>query len=79
MENVSGEIEYIIKEKSQGYGTRKAGIRVRNEILNIYQETKKPINADFKGASLILSFYADEVIGKLVLEFVFSVLIISLD
>jgi len=71
MENDSGEIEYLVKEKSQGYGTRKAGIRVRNEILNIYKESQKPINVDFKGISLISSSYADEVIGKLVIEFGF--------
>lgn len=71
LENNTGEIEYIIKERSQGYGTRKAGSRVRNDILNIYNESKKPINLDFKGVSLISSSFADEVIGKLVLEFGF--------
>ncbi len=71
LENDKGEIEYSIKEKGQGFGTRKSGMKVRNEIINIYNETKQPIIVDFKGVNLISSSFADELLGKLILHFGF--------
>lgn len=71
LENDKGEIEYSIREKSQGFGTRKSGAKVRNELINIYNETKQPIIVDFRGVNLISSSFADELLGKLVLHFGF--------
>lgn len=71
LENDKGEIVYTIKEKAQGFGTRKSGMKVRNEIINIYNETKQPIIVDFNGVNLISSSFADELLGKLVLHFGF--------
>ncbi len=71
LENSTGEIDYQVRDKAQGFGTRKAGLKVRNDIINIYNETRQPINLDFKGINLISSSFADELIGKLVLHFGF--------
>lgn len=71
LENDSGEISYVLKSKANGYGTRQSGERVRNEILNIYREANKVIVIDFDGIAVISSSFADELIGKLVIEFGF--------
>lgn len=71
LENDSGEIEYILREKEGGFGTRRAGERLRNEIMNIFKESQKPLILDFKGIGVISSSFADEMIGKLVIEFGF--------
>ena len=74
MENIetdAREIEFMVKNKSSGYGTRQAGERVRTEVLNIFEATNLPIIIDFQGITLISSSFADEFIGKLVLEFGF--------
>ena len=69
--NEKGEIDYLIKNKAQGFGTRKSGLKVRNEIINLFNETSQPINIDFKGVNLISSSFADELLGKLVVHFGF--------
>lgn len=71
LENDAGEIEYVIYEKAKGFGTRKSGLKVRNEIINIHTETKRPINLDFKGVNLVSSSFADELVGKLVIHYGF--------
>jgi hypothetical protein len=71
LENDYGQISYILKDRASGYGTRQSGSRTRNEILNLYKESKKVINIDFDGISVITSSFADELIGKLVIEFGF--------
>jgi hypothetical protein len=71
MENETGEIVFNLFEKSSGFGTRQAGERIRNQILNIYQQSNQVIVIDFKGIELISSSFADELIGKLVIEFGF--------
>lgn len=71
LENDKGEILFKIKDKAMGYGTRPSGLRVKNEILNIYKETKKIIIIDFEEIAVISSSFADELIGKLVVEFGF--------
>lgn len=71
LENNNGEIEYKLKDRAQGYGTRKSGLKVRNEIINLHSESMQPINLDFKGINLISSSFADELIGKLVLYYGF--------
>lgn len=71
LENDKGEIEFILLEKSSGFGTRQAGERIRNQILNIHQQSNQVIVIDFKGVELISSSFADELLGKLVVEFGF--------
>lgn len=71
MENGHGEIIYDLKNKANGYGTRQSGERVRNDILNIWEYSKKTIAIDFEGIAVISSSFADELVGKLVIEFGF--------
>ncbi|MBL7809904.1 MAG: STAS-like domain-containing protein [Saprospiraceae bacterium] len=68
LENESGEIIFLLKEKSSGFGTRKAGQKMRNEVLNIHHETGQSVVIDFDGIALVASSFADEFLGKLVLE-----------
>jgi hypothetical protein len=67
MENKSGEVVVMLKNKSTGFGARKAGAKTRNEALNIHRETGQTTVINFEGALVALSF-ADELLGKLVLE-----------
>ena len=71
LENDRGELEFKLAENSSGFGTRQAGERVRNLIINLYRQSNKVIIIDFSGIELISSSYADELIGKLVIEFGF--------
>ncbi|HMO32876.1 MAG TPA: DUF4325 domain-containing protein [Lacibacter sp.] len=71
MENNSGEIVYDLKNRANGYGTRQSGERVRNEIINIINEVNSLLIIDFSDIAVISSSFADEVVGKLVVEFGF--------
>ncbi|OFX28142.1 MAG: hypothetical protein A2033_08505 [Bacteroidetes bacterium GWA2_31_9] len=71
IENLEDEFDrivYKIIEQSSGTGTRQSGERIRNEIVNIYKSSKKPVILDFQGIGIIASSFADELIGKLVQE-----------
>lgn len=71
IENLEDEFDriiYKIIEQSSGTGTRQSGERIRNEIINIYKSSKKPVILDFQGIGIIASSFADELIGKLVQE-----------
>lgn len=65
MENIDGNIRILIKEESNGTGTRQAAMRIKNKILNILSEEPKNIILDFSGVSVISSSYADELLAKL--------------
>lgn len=67
-ENDNGIQEYVIKDKSEGTGTRISASRVKNDILNILTETQRPITIDFSGCSVMSSSYADELLAKLFVE-----------
>jgi hypothetical protein len=69
--NDIGEIYYKVSEKSAGTGTRQSAERLRNDILNYYSSAPKSIILDFDGVSVMSSSFADELIGKLVIEFGF--------
>lgn len=69
--NEQGKIIFKVKDKSSGFGTRQAGVRVRKEVINIHTEMQSVVVIDFEGITLISSSFADEFIGKLVLEFGF--------
>ena len=68
LEDENDNIVYKLADKSSGTGTRKSGIAIRNEVMNILYQSKSLIILDFHGVSLISSSFADELIGKLVVE-----------
>lgn len=68
LEDEMGEIHYVIKDHSEGTGTRPSANRVRNEILNILQEKPKRVIMDFTGVAVISSSFADELIAKLLTQ-----------
>lgn len=74
IENIEDEknnVVYKLAEKNSGTGTRQSGVAIRNEIINIGNQTSSVIILDFNGVSLISSSFADELIGKLVIEYGF--------
>ena len=68
LENEFDQIEYKIIEQSSGTGTRQSGERIRNELINIFKVSKKVIHIDFMGVGIISSSFADELIGKLIVQ-----------
>ncbi|MBW4580403.1 MAG: STAS-like domain-containing protein [Tildeniella nuda ZEHNDER 1965/U140] len=71
LEDERNNVVYKLTEKSSGTGTRQSGVAIRNEIINISNQTTSVIVLDFNGVSLISSSFADELIGKLVVEYGF--------
>lgn len=71
LENEEGDLVYSLKQWRDGVGTRPSGKKLRLEILNNYIETKRRFIIDFKDLSVISSSFADELLGKLVIEFGF--------
>lgn len=59
---------YDIAKYSEGTGTRKAGMRARNQILNLVKQIETSITLDFSNVGVMSSSYADELIVKLLLE-----------
>jgi hypothetical protein len=69
LENETGEqIIFVLKNEASGTGTRQSGIMLRNRILNAAVESPLRIVIDFSGVPVIASAFADELIGKLVIE-----------
>ncbi|WP_455108708.1 STAS-like domain-containing protein [Porphyromonas sp.] len=67
-ENSQSEYVYEIAKHSEGTGTRVAGMRARNQILNIIKAASSPITLDFTHVDTLSSSYADELLVKLLLE-----------
>ena len=63
-------LSFVLREEATGFGTRIAGERVRNKVLNYLRRIDTPtkVNVDFNGISMISSSFADEFIGKLIAE-----------
>lgn len=63
-------LRFVLCEETSGFGTRIAGERVRNKVLNYLRRLDKPssINIDFDGVSVISSSFVDEFIGNLISE-----------
>lgn len=57
-----------IESKEEGTGTREAGRKLRTRLLNIIKIENNPVIIDFKEIESISSSFADEFIGKLILE-----------
>ena len=63
-------LDFKVCDESTGFGTRIAGERLRNKVLNYLNRLDNPtkIKIDFSGISIISSSFADEFIGKLLAE-----------
>lgn len=68
-ETEAGEIFFKLAEDANGTGTRQAAKRLRNMILNAYNEKKCKIIIDFNGINCLSSSFADELLGMLLVEF----------
>lgn len=71
LEDKQGNLLYKLTEKSSGTGTRQSGERIRNEIINLHNESGKIIEIDFDGISVVSSSFADELLGKLIIRYGF--------
>ncbi|EAQ82791.1 hypothetical protein DSM3645_10337 [Blastopirellula marina DSM 3645] len=67
LEDDFNNIIYRVSDQPSGSGTRKSGVLLRNELLNIKNESNSLIQIDFSGLSVIASSFADELVGKLIL------------
>ncbi|MCE7998593.1 MAG: DUF4325 domain-containing protein [Rhodobiaceae bacterium] len=65
-----GNIQFLIKNESEGFGSRAAGEPVRRKLGNVInaQEGDGVVILDFSDVPLVSSSYADEVVGKLFVE-----------
>jgi hypothetical protein len=69
-EEMDGKIVFRLKDESQGFGTRAAGRPIYQKLLNLSRLTDgKPIEIDLHGIPVISSSYADELFGKLYIQF----------
>jgi anti-sigma regulatory factor (Ser/Thr protein kinase) len=68
-EDEDGNVHFIIRDETDGFGSRSAGEPVRRKLINLVKGlVKGQIILDFSDVPLISSSYADEVVGKLFLE-----------
>ena len=69
----SNNIIFKLEEQGVGFGTRQAGERLRNKVVNLFERShySNKICIDFKNVSIISSSFADEFIGKLLLKYGF--------
>jgi hypothetical protein len=68
MEDQFDRLVFKIANASSGTGTRQSGLKLKNEVINLYKSAHKPIVIDFEDIGIISSSFADEFIGKLVVE-----------
>ncbi len=71
IENMEDEFDRIIfklANAASGTGTRRSGLKLKTEVINLYKKAKKPIIIDFSEIGIVSSSFADEFIGKLVVE-----------
>ncbi|MBQ6960969.1 MAG: STAS-like domain-containing protein [Clostridia bacterium] len=61
-------IHYDVYANSQGTGTREAGSRLRNDVINTLRRENRIIILDFKQVHTVSSSFIDEFIGKLVIK-----------
>lgn len=70
-EDDAGAVVYHLSKISTGTGTRKSGEKIRNDLINMYNDSKKGISIDFANVAIISSSFADELVGKLLAHFGF--------
>lgn len=72
LENIESDSgnEYIFKvsELYGGTGTRQSAAKLRHMALNVVNGQKKIVILDFSGVNVVSSSFADELIGKIVIE-----------
>jgi len=68
MEDEHDRLIFRIADAASGTGTRESGLKIKNEVINLYKKAKKTIIIDFADVRIISSSFADEFIGKLVTE-----------
>ncbi|MBL7909522.1 MAG: STAS-like domain-containing protein [Bacteroidia bacterium] len=68
LEDNQGRSIYKIREVASGTGTRASAEEIRNALINIYTDTRKPVIIDFEGVGIISSSFADELVGKLIIK-----------
>jgi len=71
LEDDHDRIVYKLADKASGTGTRRSGVAIRNEVLNLSKPTESVIVLDITGVSVVSSSFADEFIGKLALQYGF--------
>lgn len=73
IDNDSDNIIFALEEQGVGFGTRQAGERLRNKVINLFERSQysNKICIDFRNVSIISSSFADEFIGKLILKYGF--------
>ncbi len=52
-----------------GLGTIKSAEKIRKDLINIYKQSNRSITIDFVNIKILSSSFADELLGKLVVEF----------
>jgi anti-sigma regulatory factor (Ser/Thr protein kinase) len=68
LENPDGEHVIVLREQAGGAGSRAAARELRTLIVNVLNEGAPYVVLDFTGQSVVSSSFADEVIGKLVVQ-----------
>jgi len=64
-----GELTIRVADEGLGYGTRQAGVALRQKCLNLLNaEPGRRLVLDWSGIDLVASSFADEAIGKLFVE-----------
>lgn len=63
---VEGDAIYRLSDQKSGFGTRKSGERIRNEISNMLLSAHRVV-IDFSGIGIVSSSFADELVGKMYL------------
>lgn len=68
-EDEAGNFTFVLKNESDGFGSRAVGEPVRRKLINVIGcLTNGSLIVDFADVPLVSSSYADEVFGKLFLE-----------
>jgi hypothetical protein len=68
LDDGAGNLRMQISDWSFGTGTRKSGLAIRNEVLNLMSQSPLRMIIDFTGVGVIASSFADEFLGRLVTD-----------
>ena len=68
-QQIDDKIVFEVAKEVEGFGSREYGRRARSKIDNILVDKRNAIIFNFTGVPLISSSFADEVFGKLFVEF----------
>ncbi len=67
-EDEKGNVKFILRDESEGFGSRASGEKTRNKLMNLVKMTQGRVTIDFSDVPLVSSSYADEVFGKMFSE-----------